>query len=431
MDNKLSIREMTAAARRLLNNGERFTLLGVGPMSKTLLTAALTLAKEREFPIMLIASRNQVDSDEFGGGYVCGWDQDRFAAAVRAAALAVGFDGLCYLCRDHGGPWQRDEERAARLPVNQAMEICLSSYKHDIVSGFDLLHIDPTKDPHIAGTVPLDLVLDRTVEIISELERYRKGKGLPEIGYEVGTEETNGGLTSPEAFGDFIGKLSSILADKGLPQPEFVVGQTGTLVRLTQNVGSFNRCNALKLVESAAVYNIGIKEHNSDYLPDDTLLEHPPLGVTASNVAPEFGVAETRAWLALASVEDRNIPAGQRSGLIALMSEQAVKCGRWRKWMTETPVSGTGQSNAGAESPPEIILANADLTARITDICGHYTFEIPAVRDGIQTLRKNLAGIGLDADAYVICKIRESIERYAYCYGLYGLTPKLLKAVQA
>lgn len=80
MKNAISIRGMMEAARTLREKGERFTLLGVGPMSRTLLTAALQLAGEKDFPLLLIASRNQVDSDEYGHGYVCGWDQDRFVA---------------------------------------------------------------------------------------------------------------------------------------------------------------------------------------------------------------------------------------------------------------------------------------------------------------------------------------------------------------
>lgn len=183
MNNKITITEMMNAAKTLKNNGEKFTLLGIGPMSKPLLKATLELAKEKDFPIMLIASRNQVDSDEFGHGYVRDWDQYRFAADVKETEEEIGFDGLCYLCRDHGGPWQRDEERSAKLPVGEAMERCVRSYKHDMEAGFDLLHIDPTKDPEFAmGTVPFDLVIDRTVEIIEELEKYRKEKGIPEIG---------------------------------------------------------------------------------------------------------------------------------------------------------------------------------------------------------------------------------------------------------
>lgn len=112
MNNKITITEMMNAAKTLKNNGEKFTLLGIGPMSKPLLKATLELAKEKDFPIMLIASRNQVDSDEFGHGYVRDWDQYRFAADVKETEEEIGFDGLCYLCRDHGGPWQRDEERA-------------------------------------------------------------------------------------------------------------------------------------------------------------------------------------------------------------------------------------------------------------------------------------------------------------------------------
>ena len=104
MHNQLTIRQMMEAARRLREQGDRFTLLGIGPMSKTLIKAVLELAKEKDFPVLLIASRNQVDSDEFGHGYVCGWDQDRFVADVQAIRQQLGFEGLVYLCRDHGGP---------------------------------------------------------------------------------------------------------------------------------------------------------------------------------------------------------------------------------------------------------------------------------------------------------------------------------------
>ena len=93
MKNAITINQMMAAATALKEKGERFSLLGIGPMSKTLIYAVLDLAKERDFPVMLIASRNQVDSDEFGHGYVCDWDQDRFAADVENIAKEVGFDG--------------------------------------------------------------------------------------------------------------------------------------------------------------------------------------------------------------------------------------------------------------------------------------------------------------------------------------------------
>ncbi len=418
MDNKITITQMMDAARVLKDKGEKFTMLGIGPMSKPLIKATLELAQEKDFPIMLIASRNQVDSDEFGHGYVRDWDQDRFVADVKAVEEEIGFKGLCYLCRDHGGPWQRDEERAAKLPVNEAMDKCIRSYKHDMEAGFDLLHIDPTKDPEFAmGTVPFELVIDRTVEIIDALEQYRKEKNLPEIGYEAGTEETNGGLTSVDAFSNFIDTLVARLAEKGIKAPEFVVGQTGTLTRLTENVGNFNRENAKLLSANSAKHGVGVKEHNGDYLSDKILLEHPVLGITAMNVAPEFGTVETRAYLELAKTEQRNVPADKCSDLTAQMSKEAVKSERWRKWM----VGDTAK--AGVDE----VLKDVELTAQITDICGHYTYEIPAVKAAIQKMLNNLKEIGIDGEGYVNYMLKNSIDRYAYCFGMHGLTSKLLE----
>lgn len=91
-------------------NGGKSTMLGIGPMSPALIQACFELGKEKDLPLMFIASRNQVDADEFGAGYVNNWDQFRFAADLKAMAEKVGFDGDYFLCRDHGGPWQRDKE---------------------------------------------------------------------------------------------------------------------------------------------------------------------------------------------------------------------------------------------------------------------------------------------------------------------------------
>lgn len=113
---KLPIKKCVEGMLKLQESGTSSTILGIGPMSPNLLQASFELAREHDFPLMFIASRNQVDSDEFGAGYVNGWDQVRFAADIKKAADEVGFDGLYYLCRDHGGPWQCDEERNAHLP---------------------------------------------------------------------------------------------------------------------------------------------------------------------------------------------------------------------------------------------------------------------------------------------------------------------------
>ena len=296
--NKLPIKTIVEGLLKLQETGDSATILGIGPMSKNCVQATLELSKDEDFPVMFIASRNQVDSDEFGGGYVNGWDQKRFAAAVEEVADEIGYDNFYYLCRDHGGPWQRDKERNDHLPVDVAMEIGKKSYLADIEAGFDLLMIDPTKDPfEIGKVIPLETVLERTVELIEYCEKERIKRNIPTIGYEVGTEETNGGLTSTETYETFILKLKDELEKRDLPMPTFIVGQTGTLVRKTDQVGNFNFKNAYDLAEMAKKYHVGLKEHNGDYLDDVTLLEHIPSSITATNVAPQYGTEETRAYL--------------------------------------------------------------------------------------------------------------------------------------
>lgn len=205
---KLPIKKAVEALLKLQTTGDSATLIGVGPMSRNLLQASFELAKEDDYPLMFIASRNQVDADELGGGYVNGWNQFSFIDAIKEVAKEVDFDGLYYVCRDHGGPWQRDQERNDHLPTEKAMELGKKSYIADIEAGFDLLMIDPTKDPFEVGKViPLETVLERTVDLIAFCEEERKKRGLPEIGYEVGTEETNGGLTSTETYEKFITQL--------------------------------------------------------------------------------------------------------------------------------------------------------------------------------------------------------------------------------
>ena len=61
----------------------RVTLLAVGPMSKNCVEATIEIANEKKVPIMIIASRRQIDSKELGGGYVNNWDTKKFSNFVK------------------------------------------------------------------------------------------------------------------------------------------------------------------------------------------------------------------------------------------------------------------------------------------------------------------------------------------------------------
>ena len=422
---KLTMMQTVEGMIELTAQGRPSTLIGIGPMSPNLLQATFELARDCDFPPMFIASRNQVDLDELGGGYVNGWDQFRFAADIKAAAEAVGYEGDYYLCRDHGGPWQRDGERNAHLPEDEAMALARKSYKADLEAGFDLLMIDPTKDPYQIGKViPLDVVLTRTVDLIQYCEDERRALGLPEIGYEVGTEETNGGLTSTEKYQEFIERLKVELGARGLPMPTFIVGQTGTLTRLTEQVGHYDFDNAVSLAKMAASYGVGLKEHNCDYLDDITMLIHAPAGVTASNVAPQFGTEETRALLRLAELEGRLAEKGlvaEPSRLRDVLLERAILTERWRKWMVGEDTKLT----------VEQIFADPEKSLVILDIAGHYTFNEEPVKAEVAKNAANLAACHIDAQRYAVDCIKRSIRQFVEGYNLEGLGARLREVLGA
>ncbi|MGQ3377839.1 class II D-tagatose-bisphosphate aldolase non-catalytic subunit [Priestia endophytica] len=418
---KLPIKKAVDILLDLQEEGKGSTLLGIGPMSGRLLRASFELAKEKDFPLLFIASRNQVDAEELGGGYVNGWNQQTFMKAIRSTAEQVGFNGLYYVCRDHGGPWQRDKERNDHLDEETAMELGKKSYVADIEAGFDLLHIDPTKDPFEMGKViPLETVLKRTVELIEYCEQERQKRNLPEIGYEVGTEETNGGLTSIETYESFIVELTNELERKGLPKPTFIVGQTGTLVKKTENVGTFNFSNAKDLAGVAKKYGVGLKEHNGDYIEDDILLAHLPAHITATNVAPQYGTEETRAYLSLSKVEEKLKEEGllnETSNIRNILLEYAIKSERWRKWMVGEQKDVTVDE----------ILKDENLAEEILDIAGHYTFNNEEVKEGIQQLFYNLKENSIDGDRFVVDRIKRSLNTYVECYNLEGTTSRMME----
>ena len=180
----------------------------------------------------------------------------------------------------------------------------------------------------------------------------------------MGTEETNGGLTSPENYEKFIQKLHARLDKKGLPHPSFIVGNTGTLTRLTENVGHVDSTSCKELSAVAKKYNVGLKEHNGDYLDDAILLEHPALGVTAINVAPEFGTVETRAYLKLVEAEARLAGQGlidKPSELGQALREESVKSGRWKTWRS---AASTVKNTLSIKSPTLSIITSNVSTSK-------------------------------------------------------------------
>ena len=119
------------------------TLLGVGPMSKNCVIAATDISNKYNFPLMLIASRRQIDSQEMGGGYVNNWNTFEYSNFVKS----IDKKKKIILARDHGGPWQNNIEVSRNFNLKQSMESAKKSFEEDIINGFKIIHIDTSIDP--------------------------------------------------------------------------------------------------------------------------------------------------------------------------------------------------------------------------------------------------------------------------------------------
>ena len=366
----------------------RCTLLGVGPMSVNCVDATIELANEHEVPILMIASRRQIDSEEFGGGYVNNWTTEDFARYV----TDTDKKGKVLLARDHGGPWQSIKEKDAQLGLRRAMDSAKSSYRADIAAGFQVLHIDPSVDIH--GHPDVDEVLDRVFDLY-EFCWTQAQQTRQEVIFEVGTEEQSGSTNSQEELDYTLNAIKKFCTQNKLPQPTFVVIQCGTRVMEMRNVGSFDSpvrvANEIpaeiqlpKMIEICNRHGIFMKEHNTDYLSDEGLQWHPRLGIHAANVAPEFGVAETNA---LVNVLEQN----GLENLAERFLKTAYDSNKWDKWMIK---------NTTATDRDRALIA------------GHYVFSKREVKELKIEASKELERKGIQLETYLKQQVKQSILRY-------------------
>ena len=75
------MKDLYSKISKVINNKK--TLLGVGPMSLNVVDSSIDLADKFKTPIMLIASRRQIESEKYGGGYVNNWSTKKFSNYVK------------------------------------------------------------------------------------------------------------------------------------------------------------------------------------------------------------------------------------------------------------------------------------------------------------------------------------------------------------
>ncbi len=364
----------------LLNN--RKSLLGAGPMSTNCINAAIDISEKYNIPIQLIASRRQIDSKYHGGGYVNNWSTEKFSHYVEKNSKQQSV----FLSRDHSGPWQGYYEVENNLDLKSSMASCKKSLEEDIDQGFKFLHLDPCID--INDEINTDEILNRLFELYGHIHDY--SKGLNDIFIEVGTDLQSDRVSSIEETTYILDKVTTFSTNDLNHKPTFFVIQNGTKVLETENIGEYkdkveNNENFIKQINelSALINSYGLlsKAHNCDYLSLSTLKTIPESGINGVNIAPEYGVAETKEIVNLCKnngLEDE----------LNIFYSLSYESGKWEKWLK-----------------PESTLSNEEKAI----LSGHYIFSSEEFKELANKIKYKLDKIGIKFDNELYKAVYSSI----------------------
>jgi tagatose-1,6-bisphosphate aldolase non-catalytic subunit AgaZ/GatZ len=383
---------------KIFNNylkNRRATLLAVGPMSRNCVDATIEIANEKKVPIMIIASRRQIDSKELGGGYVNNWNTKKFSSYVKKRDK----NKLITLCRDHGGPWQNSIEIEKKFNSIKAMNSAKKSYMEDIDSGFKIIHIDTCLS--LNGTEKSKKkTLNRLFELYKFCSNYAKIK-KKNIFFEIGTEEQSGTTNTQKELEETLHKIINFCKRNKLKKPTFVVIQSGTKVMEMRNIGTFEapfrveneipaEIQIPKMIEICKKYKVLMKAHNTDYLSNEALNCYPRLGINAANIAPEFGVIESKKILEImTSLKLRSL----KNSFIKL----SLNSNKWKKWILK---------DSKANDYEKAIIS------------GHYVFSDKKFSEIKENLAIALEKKGQNLDGILKKEIKKSILRYLYNFNL-------------
>ena len=295
----------------------------IGPMSKNVVDTIIEFCNETNNNIGLIPSRRQV---EWNGGYVNNWITKDFADYVNRKSDKIT------LQRDHSGPGQGQEKDNGYISL-------IDDCKY-----LELIHIDPWKQypEYIDG-------LQWTIEMIKICDAIN-----PNLKYEIGTEEAIRRF-EPEDLDRLVCDLKYELGSDLFKKIKYLVIQSGTSLKETNQTGHYDRQRLIDMVNLAKKHSLLSKEHNGDYIPVSIIREKFELGLDSINIAPEFGLIETQTYLD--EIKDDKI--------LETFFQICYDSKKWVKWVNEDFDPFNNKID-------------------LIKICGHYVLSSPDFLDKIK-----------------------------------------------
>lgn len=329
--------------------------LGFGPMSKDIVKVLAAYTKNNNYPLMIIASRNQVDFDT---GYVC-------TSAELSELVKEYRNSNLLLCRDHCGPGFSDLDRG--LDLEMQIHRCKNTIQSDIAAGFDLIHIDVSR------------VATDQLKVAQELIEFALSLN-PGIKLEFGSED-NTGVDIESSIGRIEKQLEFLSAYRN--NVVFFVTQTGSLTKDGQ-VGSFDVERNRQIGEQIRAAGLLFKEHNADYFTAEDIQQRIEAGIDTLNIAPQLGKMQTDLLKQFAPTD-----------LWSKFADYVYSRNYWQRWVPEgvtdkdIAVSVSGHYCFNSEPCRNIVAAidtdkfNSALEKSLTELMDHYKtfdFENPEVQ---------------------------------------------------
>ena len=311
----------------------------IGPMSKNIVDAIVEFCDNTGNTIGLIPSRSQVEWDR---GYVNNWTTEEFSNYVTTLPLQ----------RDHSGPGQGNND-------DDGYESLAYDAKH-----LQLIHIDPWKKypEYVDG-------LEQTIKMIKFAYSIN-----PQLIFEIGTEEAIRPFEAKE-LDQLVLDLWNILPKEICSNIKYLVIQSGTSLKGTNQTGHYNSQRLLDMITVAKKHNLISKEHNGDYIPVSIIKEKFDLGLDSINIAPEFGLIETQTYIN----EIGNSDLFDRYWQICYDSK------KWVKWVNSEFDPHTNKKE-------------------LIKICGHYVLSYP---EFISDIKSQFPDIDKKIKLNVIKKLNE------------------------
>jgi len=228
----LSLRDIFSARRSLQKRNIPNSFISICSVSPEAIEQGLRNAIQHDTLAFFQVTSNQFD-------YLNMTPED-YISMVDEIARKVGYNRPIYWGGDHIGPYLKNEDRWARVPVDVAMDHAKETISGILLNKGSFLHIDTTVSGYEDGKeeeLTPEKVINRAIELIRYAEDVCEKNGFTPPLYEAGSDEPGAEeLTTKQGIKECLEGIKAGLIREGLPDAAerivSFVGNTGTHMEL-------------------------------------------------------------------------------------------------------------------------------------------------------------------------------------------------------